>query len=588
MLLIALFSWWGGYVGLTFNRSTITLVIGGLLIVNLILGWIQRDELKEHFKNQKKYILITELVILAFFLIDLGIRIGNPDLWHVSKGGEKPMDFSYFNAILKSTTIPPYDPWYSGGYINYYYYGFVIVGVLVKWLGIVPSVAYNLILPTLFSLLAIGAYAVVYNAVVSTRDPEQKSISPYWFAIGAAFGLTMLGNLGTLRMIWYGLQQLAAPGGTITDVGVNFFTRMGWTFQGLIKFFGGENLPYNIGDWYWNPSRVIPEEPITEFPFFTFLYADMHAHMIALPVTMLVIGWITSIILGKGKWGSASGKFITLSLGLSLFFGATAVGALRPTNTWDFPTYLVLALVALLYIFFRYRDSFSGGWLDYRFFKNRWIKLVCILAVFGVLTLYLYYPFSAWYGAGYTSAQLWDGSRTPFWSYMTHWGYLPVLHHRLADSGDDRLDGLHTAETTGLFASIYRLDHRIGCSAVRRDCRPADVWRRSSLAGVDSGSLGGRSVDQTGPERYQTDVPVLHRQRIVPDPGSGSHRAGGRYRPHEYRFQVLPSGLDAAGGHRRGPQSTGYSQIGYSIGSGIRWAFRQGRGSWCCVVYSSP
>lgn len=422
LLMIALFSWWAGYVGIAFSRLTITLVIAGLVAVNLILAWLQRADLKEHFKSQSRHILITELVILAFFLIDLGIRIGNPDLWHISKGGEKPMDFAYFNAILKSTSFPPYDPWYAGGYINYYYYGFVIVGVLVKWLGIIPSIAYNLLLPTLFSLLAIGAYTVIYNAVQASRNDEAKPLSPYVFAILAAFGLTMLGNLGTLRMIWYGLQQLVAPGGVIDMTGTNFFTRMLWTFEGLGKFFTGSNLPYNIGEWYWNPSRVIPGEPITEFPFFTFLYADLHAHMIALPITVLIIGWISSLLLCKGKWGSLSGKYTELSLAVSLTLGAVAVGALRPTNTWDFPTYMVLAMAALIYTGLRYHDSFSGGYLNYRLLANRWIRFGAVLAVFAGLALVLYHPFSAWYGAGYTSASIWDGSRTPFWSYLTHWG----------------------------------------------------------------------------------------------------------------------------------------------------------------------
>ncbi len=77
------------------------------------------------------------------------------------------MDFSYFNAVLKSTSFPPYDPWYAGGYINYYYYGFVIVGTPVKLLGITPSVAYNLILPTLFSLVGTAAFSIGYSLIDS-------------------------------------------------------------------------------------------------------------------------------------------------------------------------------------------------------------------------------------------------------------------------------------------------------------------------------------------------------------------------------------------------------------------------------------
>ena len=87
------------------------------------------------------------------------------------------MDFSYFNAVLKSTTFPPYDPWFAGGYINYYYYGFVLIGVLVKWLGIIPSVAYNLILPTWFSMLAMGAFCIGWN-LLKKRKLRSQDASP--------------------------------------------------------------------------------------------------------------------------------------------------------------------------------------------------------------------------------------------------------------------------------------------------------------------------------------------------------------------------------------------------------------------------
>ncbi len=144
--------WLGGYSLYTDNhRGCIALV----LVIGIVLAYYQRDELREEWKTKRKYFLMIEGLFLAFFLIDLLIRIGNPDLWHPAKGGERPMDFSYFNAVLKSTSFPPYDPWFAGGYINYYYYGFVLVGTPVKLLGIVPSIAYNFILPTLFAIVGI-------------------------------------------------------------------------------------------------------------------------------------------------------------------------------------------------------------------------------------------------------------------------------------------------------------------------------------------------------------------------------------------------------------------------------------------------
>lgn len=428
LVVVAYFTWLGGSAGIPVTRWMITAVIGGLVLVNAVFVALQRAALKEEWKTRRKYIIVVELVALAFFLIDLFIRLGNPDLWHQYKGGEKPMDFSYFNAVIKSTTFPPYDPWFAGGYINYYYYGFVLIGVLVKWLGIEPTIAYNLILPTLFMMLALGAFSIGWNLLHrwngtagEETDGECKNFSKRSFiaGVGSAVGLLILGNWGTVRMIWTGLQRLAAPNGVID--GANFLQQSVWAVQGVGRFFSGTPLPYAQGDWYWIPSRALPGSAITEFPFFTFLYGDPHAHMIALPVTVLSLGWALSILRGGWKWGE-NGRLGKLSFACSLALGAMAVGALRGTNTWDMPAYLVICALALLYTCWKYGDfhfSILSGLSDE---IQRGLVALGTTVLFVILVFAAYAPFAAWYSQGYNSIELWDGERSPFWSYMVHWG----------------------------------------------------------------------------------------------------------------------------------------------------------------------
>ena len=450
-MLLAYLAWISGSLGVQVTRSLLLVVFGLIAAAGIVLALLQREGLAAELRERRGYFLAVEGLALGLFAFFLLIRLANPDLWHPVYGGEKPMDFSYFNAVLKSSTFPPYDPWFAGGYINYYYYGFVLVGMPVKLLGINPTVAYNLILPALFMMIGLGAFSVGSNLFASAQTGERpaplgepaapawRSDSPIparltraalWTGLIAVLGLLILGNLGTVRMYWRGFQKIVVGEEQILGTGPVVQTVR--FVEGLGKFVRREVtvLPYHPGDWYWKPSRAIQPESgneITEFPFFTFLYADLHAHLMALPVTILVIGWALGVLLGKGCWGLSGGRggrrsYRALSLGLALLLGALATGMLRPANTWDQYTYLALAAIALFYTQFRAAPDTGGqGWQS-GWWRFAWLRALLPVIVLVGLALLLYRPFDNWFAQGYNSLEPWKGAKTAITSYLVHWG----------------------------------------------------------------------------------------------------------------------------------------------------------------------
>ncbi len=230
--------------------------------------------------------------------------------------------------------------------------------------------------------------------------------------------MVVLGNLGTIQMVFQALARLAAPSGDITNL--DFLQRLVYALQGLFKTIAqGVVLPIGRGEWYWNPSRVIPPGPgneITEFPFFTFLYSDLHAHMIVLTMTTFVIAWALATV--KARRASL----------LSVVVGALVIGGLYPTNLSDIYTYLPVGVTALVYAIWRADDVPKMGWLPALSPTTRRIILSVLGAVaLTLLSIWFYEPYRAAYSQAYSKLDPWTASKTPMMSYLTHWGLFLFL-----------------------------------------------------------------------------------------------------------------------------------------------------------------
>ena len=170
ILVVSLVAWMlASLQWMAFSFGAVVVGIGTVALVSCVVLAFTWSSFWSFVRERWRVIAICELVFIVAFLAFVVVRMANPDLWHQWQGGEKPMDTAYLNAVLKSSFMPPYDPWYAGGYLNYYYWGQFIVASFIHMTGIDTAVAVNLAVPMFFALTVGGAFSVVYNLAEGAR-----------------------------------------------------------------------------------------------------------------------------------------------------------------------------------------------------------------------------------------------------------------------------------------------------------------------------------------------------------------------------------------------------------------------------------
>ena len=359
---------WGPFP-LPFAPTTLWLCAAPLLLGGAVAAWRGRAALRAFGRERRAALLSAEAVFLGFFLLGVLLRLLNPDLWHPARGGEKPMDFAYFNAVLRSAAFPPYDPWHAGGFINYYYFGFVLVGALTHLSAVAPGVAYNLAVATILGLTALGAWGVVYNLSGGREggSGERRALA----AAGLAPVLALLlGNLA--QAVWF------------------------------LSGYAAEQVAKGRPEWaYWDATRVVPGT-VNEFPFFTFLFGDLHAHMLVMPLSLALLGlavaYARDIPRRRGRAAVVRAGAYALPMGL-------LAGAIRATNTWDYPTFVGLA--ALLLAGAGWRASRGRGVAR----SAAWIVGPPLLMLIGGNLFFA--PFVASFATESSGAELWREGLAP-------------------------------------------------------------------------------------------------------------------------------------------------------------------------------
>ncbi|NTV64190.1 MAG: hypothetical protein HGA65_11725, partial [Oscillochloris sp.] len=334
-----------------------------------------------------------EALFLAAMLACVWMRSHDPTPW----GTERPMDFAFFNAIQRSATFPPNDPWLAGYSINYYYFGYLLMAAVAQLSKLTPSVAYNLSLALIFALTALGVAGVVVNLIrlaegrsqdaspePRTPNPRTRYLLPPVFALLGVILVLVVGNQsGAIQVILGSEHAVALSGGELaTALGqalggaqqITLPTPVMTSDFGELRSWPRQDMAAaGAFNWWW-PSRSLWDDytphgqnpltrerryDITEFPFFSFRLGDMHPHVMSLPFTLLALA------LGLTTLASASVAPTRLSRWAEWLVSGLILGSLYAINSWDLPTYLLLYIGATLLRRQRAADGQPIGWLAY-------------------------------------------------------------------------------------------------------------------------------------------------------------------------------------------------------------------------------
>ena len=92
------------------SRETLALVLLLLLVGAAWLAWWRRETLLAYWREYRWLIVCNEVLFTGAFVLFALLRLYNPDLWHLFRGGEKPMEFSYLNAVVALDLFPALRP----------------------------------------------------------------------------------------------------------------------------------------------------------------------------------------------------------------------------------------------------------------------------------------------------------------------------------------------------------------------------------------------------------------------------------------------------------------------------------------------
>jgi len=342
------------------NTILVVILVSALNVAFVVLSkklpklkdWVAKVAAQAENDTTRKVVLALtfELVFLAVFLIGCYVKCFKPEAY----GTEKFMDYGFMTSMMRSDYMPPEDFWASGTNLNYYYMGQYMSTFVTKLSGVTVNSGYNLGLMMLMAFCFMLSYSIVYEVMRMTvllrNEKRREQIRK--------------GNENT-REIGGGFTALVChAAGALAGVAVTFAGNMHYTiFAKIIPTIQGM-LGMEV-DSYWFPdaTRYIGYNPETEdktiheFPSYSFVLGDLHAHVTNIMFVLTVLGILYAWLLYRKARMDAvkSGAGIEpYSRWLETFHPSVIalgffIGLFQITNYWDFPIYFVVSGAIILF-----------------------------------------------------------------------------------------------------------------------------------------------------------------------------------------------------------------------------------------------
>ncbi len=357
--------WVGGYAHvLPYERGTI---IGLLAAMALASAWLvrSRPDIRTFLREKRAYIGAVEVLFAALLAGGLWLRSFTPEI----SFGEKMADLAFINGILRSDYFPPNDPWLSGETINWYYFGHLMVATLTKLVDVPSRVTFNLAAVSLLAMGGIAVFGLTYNLLAG--QARLRRIFPLG-ALAVVFLLVMTNLEGMFEML---RAHCVGPDRMYELVGV---PGLAPPAEGCVS-----SERWYPTEWWWIGRAVtLAPRDLREFPFFSFITGDLHAHMMAVPFNFLALAavlnlWRSDLRLDGSFWRRHP-----------VLFGVTGVviGAVGFVELWDLPAVLfMLAALAVAHNYWRQRA------LNWALLKDSaaFVAPLALLSVLAFLPFYL-------------------------------------------------------------------------------------------------------------------------------------------------------------------------------------------------------